>query len=156
MDEHRSSACARSPVHMECLRPKLNGWLLGVILDHGRTRRVSEGKDRADVGLQRNGRVDVPPIRLAPASATDGDGCTALHAACIDLFLAKERVAEGISCDPVGVCKLLFAHGGATLVGVSAADGLTARAHCERHRKDSPELAAVFENLEEAEAESLS
>ena len=43
MDEHRMHALALS-VHMECLRPKLNGvdvgWLLGVILDHG-TGRVS-------------------------------------------------------------------------------------------------------------------
>ena len=55
-----------------------------------------------------NGRVDLCQRLIqagASASATDGDGCTALHAACIDLNLAKERVAEGISCDPVGVCK---------------------------------------------------
>ena len=100
-----------------------------------------------------NGRVDLCELLLdagAAAGAVDGEGCTALHAACIDLPLAKERLDEGIACDPARVVALLLSRAGdgsQALVGAMTNGGLTARGYCEKHRADAPEVASACERL---------
>jgi hypothetical protein len=44
----------------------------------------------------------------ASVAAVDGDGCTPLHSACVDLHLASERRTAGLICDPEAVVALLL------------------------------------------------
>lgn len=63
--------------------------------------------------------------------------------------LAAERAAEGIDCHPAGVVALLLTKGAP--VAAVTADGMTALAFCERHRKEHECAEACACMLEEWE-----
>ena len=81
------------------------------------------------------------------AAAVDGEGCTALHACCIDLNLAAERAEAGLDCHPAAVVALLLTRGCPVLAASN--DGTTALGHCETHKGRHAAAAACADLLEE-------
>ena len=117
-------------INIEAMRPTLNGGLLHVILRSGVPPDCRHEAGRTALMLAANtGRVDLCTRLLnagASAACTDGEGRTALHAACVDLALADEREEAGMASDPPGVVSLLLARGRRSRRAIGAALALAA------------------------------
>jgi hypothetical protein len=155
LDENRMNALNLA-VHISCLRPTLGGSLLQALLDDGTPVDARHENGRTALMLAANNANLALCERLLTAGAdpraVDGDGCTALHACCIDVHMAAERAEAGVACDPGGVAALLLTRG--TPVDALTIGGRSARAMCERHRGAHECAAVVASLLEEWETTS--
>ena len=84
---------------------------------------------------------------MRSAAAVDGEGCTALHACCIDLNVAAERAEAGLDCNPATVVALLLTRGCPALAASNG--GMTALAHCKAHKGRHAAAAACADILEQ-------
>ena len=95
-------------------------------------------------------RDDVATVRRLisegiPADLTNKVGWTPLHAACIDLALAAERVEASLVAECVSCVSLLLARGAP--LGAVSADGKTALDLCKAQEEEGHEMASLVADV---------